>query len=292
MQTIEPAAEAWITRLWLHGQSIKIWTTIESNVDNIRLQRNIDMMVQWANIWQLTISIKKCQTMHISRKRDPSALKSTFLIDSSPLPDVDTVRDLGVEVDSDLKFSVHISHAVRKATTRCYLLSRCFTSRHTATLVKAFKVYVRPILEYCSSVWSPHLIKDIESLESVQRRFTKRLPGLWNTTYTERLNVLGLERLDVRRLRLDLILAYKMMFGLVNLDSSQFFQLSHNTKTRGHEYKLYTPAVHSDLRKYFFANRIIHVWNDIPQNTDFSSLRTFKSAVYKLDLTKYCINLK
>ena len=212
-------------------------------------------------------------------------------INTEPLPSTDLASDLGVEVDSDLKFSTHINHIARKASTRCYLLRRCFTSRDTATLVRAFAVYVRPIVEYCSVVWSPHLIKDIELLESVQRRFTKRLPGLWNVEYTQRLKAVGLERLDVRRVRFDLIMAYKIIFGLVRVDSSQFFTPSHNTATRGHSYKLYAPAVATDLRKYFFANRVVSVWNDLPTNTDFGSLSRFKNYISKLDLTKYCIEL-
>ena len=41
--------------------------------------------------------------------------------------------------------------------------------------MRAFVTYVRPILEYNSIIWSPSLVRDIEQLEKVQRRFTKRL---------------------------------------------------------------------------------------------------------------------
>lgn len=277
----------------LYADDIKIYSTIESDVDNNRLQLNIDRLAQWAKTWQLKISIKKCQSMHVSRNRFArAALNATFHIDADQLPSVELVRDLGVEFDSDLKFSTHINHIVRKASTRCYLLRRCFTSRDTATLVRAFKVYVLPIVEYCSVVWSPHLVRDIELMESVQRRFTKRLPGLWNVQYSQRLRKVGLERLDVRRVRLDLIMTYKILFGLVRVDSIQFFTPSHNTITRGHKYKLYAPAVTTDLRKYFFSNRVVHIWNDLPIDTDFGSLKRFNYSIASLDLTKYCIDLR
>jgi hypothetical protein len=134
---------------------------------------------------------------------------------------------------------------------------KSFFSHNISTLVKAFKVYVRPILEYASSVWSPHLIMDIESIEAVQRRFTKRLPGQWNVPYTERLKTVGLERLDVRRLRQDLIMTYKILFGLTCLDSLQFFELSPHPSTRGHDYKLFMPNVATDTRKYCFSYRVL-----------------------------------
>jgi hypothetical protein len=180
---------------------------------------------------------------------------------------------------------------VHKAQTRSKLLMKCFVSRDTTTLLKAFKVYVRPILEYCSSVWCPYLIKDIEAIESVQRRFTKHLRGLWNVPYEERLKKVKLDRLDVRRLRLDLILTFKILFGLTSLNPDQFFQLAPSTvSTRGHGYKLYMPNVCTNIRKHFFCSRVLQSWNNLPSDIiNFSSLKLFKSSLLRVDLTKYCI---
>ena len=160
-------------------------------------------------------------------------------------------------------------------------------------MLKAFKVYVRPILEYCSSVWSPHFIKDIELIEAVQRRFTKRLRGLWKVPYNERLKTVKLDRLDVRRLRLDLIMTFKIMFGLTSLNPDQFFRLAPGAVcTRGHDYKLYMPNVCTDSRKHFFSSRVLQAWNDLPSDViNFSSLKVFKSSLLNVELTKYCIEL-
>ena len=158
-------------------------------------------------------------------------------------------------IDGKLKFSKHINKIVRKAITRANLILKCFYSRDTHTLVRAFKVYVRPIVEYCSSAWSPHLVKDIILLKSVQRKFTKRLTGMQNIPYLERLRQLNLERLDVRRLRADLILAYKILFGITGeTDISQFFTFCDNLhNTRGHQFKLLATRANRDTRNYFLA---------------------------------------
>ena len=58
---------------------------------------------------------------------------------------------------------------------------------------------------------NPHLIKHIKQIESVQRRFTKWLPGMTNRTYRERLAVTGLESLELRRLIYDLVCTYKIL---------------------------------------------------------------------------------
>jgi len=42
-------------------------------------------------------------------------------------------------------------------------------------MVRLYKTLVRPHLEYCVSVWSPHYTKDKELLERAQHRFTRTI---------------------------------------------------------------------------------------------------------------------
>jgi len=95
---------------------------------------------------------------------------------------------------------------VAKAKQRSSQILRFFLGKDPEVLTKAFVVYVRPILEYSSPVWSPSTVTWINKLESVQRSFTKRLPGLHKLSYETRLKRLGLERLEIRRLHADLSL--------------------------------------------------------------------------------------
>jgi len=88
--------------------------------------------------------------------------------------------------------SHHIALIVAQAHKRAGAILRAFRSRDICLLMRAFLVYVRPVVEYNSIIWSPATVRDIDSLESVQRRFTKRLPGLKNLNYYDRL-----ERLNV-----------------------------------------------------------------------------------------------
>jgi len=73
-------------------------------------------------------------------------------------------------------------------------------------------------------------------------------------SYSQRLISLDLESLEVRRLRQDLLLTYKIVFGLINIDSSKFFTLGRNSITRGHSFKLCLSHSRVDVRKYFFVS--------------------------------------
>jgi len=92
-----------------------------------------------------------------------------------------------------------------RASVRANLIHKCFISRDAFTLIRAFKVYVRPTLEYASCTWSPHHILKIQQVESVQRKFTKRLPGYASLCYKERLSCRDLNSLEMRRLPRDLL---------------------------------------------------------------------------------------
>jgi len=78
--------------------------------------------------------------------------------------------------------------------------------------MQAFGVYVRPLLEFSSQVWSPHHKYLIDKVEYVQRFFL--LSGLRGLFYCERLNILGSQTLECRRLINDLTLCYKILYGL------------------------------------------------------------------------------
>jgi len=109
-----------------------------------------------------------------------------------------SIKDLGVTMGNGLVFEQHVANIAYTASARVYLILRSFLSRDHEILVKAYVTYVRPILEYCSAVWSPHRIDLIYRLEDVQWRFAKKLNGHANLSYAKHLEILGLDALKTR----------------------------------------------------------------------------------------------
>ena len=91
--------------------------------------------------------------------------------------------------------------------------------------VYLFCTYIRPIVESNSIIWNPSTLADIDRVEDVQRRFSKFLPGLYNVSYQDRLSILNIDSLEVRRLNADLVFLYKMIHNLVDLEFGNFFSL-------------------------------------------------------------------
>ena len=113
--------------------------------------------------------------------------------------------------DDKLSFKGHINVIVSKAMQRIGLLFRGFLCRDITFLKKAFVTYIRPLVEYCSVVWSPRLKKYIDVLEKVQKKFSKPIPSLRNMSYKERLIHLNLQPLELRRIHFGLIFYCKIM---------------------------------------------------------------------------------
>ena len=141
--------------------NVKIYIEVNDIADNLMLQTGLDSLKRWCIKWQLNISIEKCAVLHLGSYNKTF---NNYNIDTVQLPNACEVKDLGVTVDSMLTFKSHINNIVTKAHQRASLIIRCFQSREPELLFKAFTVYVRPLLEYCSVIWSPHYVCDINDI--------------------------------------------------------------------------------------------------------------------------------
>jgi len=182
-----------------------LYLRVVNDADIIKLQSALDTLSDWAATWQLTISVEKCCILNIGS----ITVAPLLSINHTHLPVLSSNRDLGVITAHDLSPSTHICGIVAKAHHRANAVHRAFVSRDVSLLLRAYLVYVRPLIESNSVVWSPCLKQDIDARERVQRRFTKRLPGFNNSTFAERLSRLNLPTLELRRLHSDLTWCYK-----------------------------------------------------------------------------------
>lgn len=166
-------------------------------------------------------------------------------------------------------------------------LFRCFTfSRRN--FMNCYRSLVLPILEYCSELFGPLSKSDINFLESVQRKFTKRL--LPDLPYKERLKQLSLKTLWTRRLLKDLCITHKYIYGFVWSDN--IFKLadsqSRSFSLRGNGLKLQCP-IESDVKYNFITNRVFNHWNMLPSSVvcfdHCSAFQTRLEAWYKSNVS-------
>ena len=119
----------------------------------------------------------------------------------------------------------------------------------------------------------------------MQRYFTRRLLPKNNNGYTDRLALLGLETLELRRLKFDLKMYYQIVHHAVNLDSSKFFKILIAThETRSHKFQLQKQVFQNNKLNNSFANRAIDCWNNLPNEiAEAANYRTFKKLLNLVD---------
>ena len=84
---------------------------------------------------------------------------------------------------------------------------------------------------------------------------------------------------------MDLIYCHKIVFGLIKLNFSDFFEFS-SLPTRLHAYKLYKSRS-ANVRENFFACRVVNVWSSLPDTVCFTSLAIFKKCIRTVDFSKF-----
>ena len=163
------------------------------------------------------------------------------------------------------------------------IILRSFQCREKTTLTQLYKTFIRPHLEYAVQAWCPYTVKDIETLEKVQRRFVRQITSL-KGTYEEKLSKIGLTTLKARRERGDCIEIFKMLRGLTCVDHKIWFKtLSRSegpcTRLQADPWALEIQPARLNLRQNSFAIRGPKLWNSLPIEIKQSkSINQFKNA--------------
>ena len=271
------------SHVYLFADDTKLMRKVTSSDDAKALQRDLNELEAWSNKWLLRFNPEKCHVLTIG-KFENIRHTERYKLYGNELEHVFEEKDLGVHIDSELRFEEHISNKVNKANALVGLIRRSFSYLDGETFKKLFTSFVRPHLEYAQAVWHPHLIKHKRVIENVQIRATKLVDGLKDLSYEERLRKLNLPTLEFRRERGDMIEVYNHIHRYDrNVISSNFRQQTR--PSRKHKFQLVENRPVDGVRGnqfnafYFRTNRR---WNDLPSKVvDAETVNTFKNHLDK-----------
>ena len=254
----------------IFADDLKIYACVEhrsptdtSSLMSETVQNDIAVLQRTSLSWGLAMNVRKCAVLRFARPRADIPQPSYYL-SGNLIPVVDEASDLGVLVDTSLKFHSHIRSTVHKAGGLAESLLKSTVCRSPIFMLFLLTTHIRPVLEYCSCVWNTGFVQDVRLLERVQRRWTRHIDGMAGLTYGERLEALNLYSVQGRLLRADLIQCWKIHNGHSCITPGDLFQHPTHRRTRGHCHKVLPPVTETDTRKRFFSIRCISLWNSLP----------------------------
>ncbi|KAL5254844.1 hypothetical protein ACHWQZ_G014324 [Mnemiopsis leidyi] len=177
----------------------------------------------WESIWGLKFNPSKCKVVHVNFNNNPNV---KYSLNGVELEVSAQEKDLGVITHSSLLWNEQIKTSVSKANQMICWVVRNLINREKNVMLAIYKALIRPHLEYCVQLWNPVAAHGnwatVLELESVQRRFTRLIDEVGTLPYSRRLEILNLTTLAERRIRGDLIEAFKATSGLTDYGSGLF----------------------------------------------------------------------
>ena len=242
------------------------------------LQSDINFIADWASRNGLELNHDKCVVMYFGNNNP----HHTYYIQAKTIAAKPSHVDLGILVDSSLKFQAHADFIVNKVIKKAHYILKSFSRLSSHLFGILFRTFLRPVLEYCSQVSRPCYASSLARLETCQRRLTKWCKPLKHLPYSVRLERLNLPSVENRMKRGDLILTYQILNQLIDLNPCDFFCFA-STNTRGHNFRLSGTTSNLNIRHRFFTERIVQIWNSLPHHiVEAPTLNSFKSRLDSL----------
>ena len=245
----------------LYADDTKCYHPLSHVSDSQAIQMDLNSLSHWSKS-NISFNSIKSFIMQFTMSSSPSI--SDYSIDGQPLSIKESCRDLGVIMSHDLSWSNHVSVVVAKAYKVLGFLRRSFHSAHSSLHRLLYTSLIRSQLTYCCQVWRPHLLKDIQVLERVQRRATKWILNDFTTDYKSRLISLHL---------LPLMMSFKIhdiSFILKSLASPteafnilNFVSFVSSSCTRSSGVKLQHRYARTSPSRHFYFTRLPRLWNSL-----------------------------
>ena len=260
----------------LYADDLKIYASTP-----VKIQEALIRLEHWSKIWQLPISEEKTFVLHLGQSNP----RSPYSLSGKNLEPCSEVRDLGILIDDKLKYEKHIAKITRAAYMRCNHILKVFRSKKVATYAAAYRTYVRPILEYATEIFNPISVKMARLMEKPQRFFTRvalKRCGYHQLSYGDRLRIFGIETLELRRCKRDLITLFKISEGVYNISVQDLLPSLSTRPSRTHHRKFFQRRF-SNVSRGWFINRVVPIWNTLPAALDQCSVNSFSNLLSKID---------
>ena len=184
---------------------------ITSQTDVNLMQHQLSVIYNWSTKNNMYFNSDKFNCLRYGPNNE---IKENTKYSSNNGKDIECnehVLDLGVTLSADASFKEHIRLTVDAAQKKCGWILRTFSTRDSFPLMTLWKSLVQPKLDYCSQLWSPSSIGQIQDLEMVFRSYARKIKGLSHMSYWDQLKSLNIYSMERRRERYQIIYVWRIL---------------------------------------------------------------------------------
>jgi ribonuclease P/MRP protein subunit RPP40 len=193
----------------------RVMREIGSVEDCSHLQADLVKIYEWAEYTNMHFNADKFECLRFGCKPGPISEFKYLAPDNAEIQVKSHLRDLGIEISSDLSFSAHITKCVTAASSLTGWGLRTFRRRSAGLMRTLWQSLIQPRLDYCSQLWCPDDQEAINMIETVQRQFLAKVAGLEELDHWDRLKKMHLYSQERRRERYMILFLWKIGEGLV-----------------------------------------------------------------------------
>ena len=260
-------------------------TFASNNIETINDVMNHDLsnVNTWLTANKLTLNSSKTEFMLIGSRQRLGTYDTSpkLIIGGDIINPVSSVKSLGVHIDENLSWNMHIEKIAKKIASGIGAIKRCRPFINRTTLESVFNALVQPYFNYCSEVWG-HCNKSLSNrLQKLQNRAARILTfSSYDTSADPIFEQLNWKRLDTQRQIQVATMVYKSIHGLApDYLGSLFTKYDPPYNLRNSENKLAVPLPRTNFLKNSFSYNGAVIWNSLsPELRQAKSLQSFRNG--------------
>ena len=212
---ISDIAEELLASTLVYVDDTKVKQKVKSEVDVELLQAELQKLYLWGKRNNMEFNGKKFQVIRYGKDTNLKEATESFAGEFEEVIErFASMKDLGVLINEDATSDDHIENICKKVRQKCGWISRTFYSREPGFMRHMFNTLVQPHIDYCSQLWMPQEGQNLEKIEKLLRDYTRKIPGMQDLNYWQRLSKLSMNSEQRRLERYQVIYIWKIMEGL------------------------------------------------------------------------------
>ena len=246
----------------MFADDVVIYTNVMGGIgSSSKLQEDLNMLIRWCEEWKMSVNVKKCAIMRMSRNK--CAVTPAYYLCNSVIPVVNEFKYLGVIISNTGSWQKHVDYVASKSNQMLRFIKRTFKGCPQSVKESVYVSLVRPLLEYSSCAWDPCAEGLKHQLEMVQRRAARFVLNNYtrDSSVSEMLSEIGWNLLETRRKIARLCLMFNIYHGYGNLGNH--IEKPHYVSRNDHQKKI--RRIQSQLLSYHnsFFPKTIREWNQL-----------------------------